>query len=93
MGGPDAISQLDAVRIFEQVLGTSCQLDFVPVEALVQQHLSQDPLQRTFAALMIAYARGDVIPGAAALAADYGVPMRSVADVANTFSAQQIGTV
>jgi uncharacterized protein YbjT (DUF2867 family) len=50
MGGPEPLSQLDAVRIFERALGVSCRLDFVPVDALQEQYRSPDPLQRTFAA-------------------------------------------
>jgi uncharacterized protein YbjT (DUF2867 family) len=82
MGGPEPLSQLDAVRTLERALGTSCRLEFVPVEALQQQYRSPDPLQRTFAALMLGCADGDVIPGAAALAQDYGVVLRSVAEYA-----------
>jgi uncharacterized protein YbjT (DUF2867 family) len=84
MGGPEPLSQLDVVRIFERTLGVTCQLDFVPVEALQQQHLSPDPLQRTFAALMLGCADGDVIPGAAALAKEYGVRLRSVEEYAQS---------
>jgi uncharacterized protein YbjT (DUF2867 family) len=84
MGGPEPLSQLDVVRIFERTLGVTCQLDFVPVEALQQQHLSPDPLQRTFAALMLGSADGDVIPGAAALAKEYGVRLRSVEEYAES---------
>jgi uncharacterized protein YbjT (DUF2867 family) len=84
MGGPQPLSQLDVVRIFERTLGVTCQLDFVPVEALQQQHLSPDPLQRTFAALMLGSADGDVIPGAAALAKEYGVRLRSVEEYAES---------
>ena len=85
MGGPEALSQLGAVRIFERQLRTEFKLDFVPVAALEQQHLSSDPLQQTFAALMIAYAKGDVIPQGRANAERYGVRLRSVAEYAATF--------
>jgi uncharacterized protein YbjT (DUF2867 family) len=84
MGGPEPLSQLDVVRIFERTLGVTCQLDFVPVEALQQQQLSPDPLQRTFGALMLGCADGDVIPGAAALAKEYGVRLRSVEEYAES---------
>ena len=89
MGGSEPLSQLDAVRTFEKILGTTCRLDFVPVEALRQQHLSSDPLQKTFGALMLAYADGDVIPRAAETAAEYGVRLRTVAEYANTVAAQR----
>ncbi|HTL44542.1 MAG TPA: SDR family oxidoreductase [Vicinamibacterales bacterium] len=82
MGGPEALSQRDAVRVFERVLGVSCRMDFVPVEALRAQYESPDPLQKTFAALMLNLAGGDAMPGAPALAREYGVTLRSVADYA-----------
>jgi NADH dehydrogenase len=91
MGGPEPLSQLDAVRIFEATLGTTCRLEFVPLEALQQQHLSTDPLQKSFAALMLGYAQGDVIPGAAALAQAYGIALRSVSDYAGSLRAQRTG--
>ena len=84
MGGPEALSQRDAVRVFERVLGLSCRMDFVPVEALRARYESPDPLQKTFAALMLNLAGGDAIPGASALAREYGVTLRSVADYAAT---------
>lgn len=89
MGGPEALSQLDAVRIFEKILGTTCRLEFVPVEALKQQHLSTDPLQKTFGALMLAYAEGDVIHGAAATAGEYGIALRTVSEYATSVAAQR----
>lgn len=85
MGGPEALSQLEVVQIFEQTLGKSFTLEHVPVEALRTQHASADPLQKTFAALMIGYARGDVIPEAHANAERFGVKLHSVADYARTF--------
>ena len=91
MGGPEALSQLDAVRIFERVLGRTFQLESVPVEALRQQHQSADRLQKTFAALMLAYAHGDVIPAAAALAGEYSIALRSLEDYAASVRDQQAG--
>lgn len=84
MGGPDAVSQVEAVRVFERVLGVSCQLEFIPIEALRARYDSPDPLQKAFGALMLGYDRGDVIPGAVELAKEYGVTLRSVADYAAT---------
>ena len=52
------------------------------MEALREQHRSTDPLQQTFAALMLAYAGGDVVPSAAQTAARYHLELRSVADYA-----------
>ncbi|HEX8766184.1 MAG TPA: NmrA family NAD(P)-binding protein [Candidatus Acidoferrum sp.] len=85
MGGPEAISQLDAVATFERALGKKAELEKVPLSALEEQHRSADPLQKTFAALMIGYAKGDVIHGSAETARSYGVTLHSVSDYAATF--------
>jgi uncharacterized protein YbjT (DUF2867 family) len=85
MGGPEALSQLDAVCIFEKALGKKSTLEHVPLEALEQQHHSEDPLQKAFAALMIACAKGDAIPEAQANAARYGIRLHSVAEYAAQF--------
>ena len=91
MGGPEALSQLDAVRIFERTLGTTCRLEFVPLDALRRQHLSTDPLEKTFGALMSAYAEGDVIAGATETAAEYGVALHTVSDYATSVAAHRAG--
>jgi NADH dehydrogenase len=85
MGGPEPISQHDAVAIFEQTLGKKIDTEKVPLAALEEQHRSTDPLQKTFSALMIAYAKGDVIPGSQETARRYGVTLHSVAEYAATF--------
>ncbi len=48
-------------------------------------HRSSDPLQKTFDALMIGYAKGDVIPGSQETVRRYGVTLHSVSDYAATF--------
>ena len=82
MGGPEALSQLEAVRVFERALGVSCRLEFVPVDALRARYDSPDPLQKTFAALMLGCDGGDVIPGSKELAREDGISLRSVGDYA-----------
>lgn len=88
MGGPEALSQLDAALVFEQALGRKIEVSRVPLEALQEQHRSTDPLQKTFAALMLAYAKGDVIDGAPSVALEHSIPLRSVADYAAGFRQQ-----
>jgi|tagenome__1003787_1003787.scaffolds.fasta_scaffold20987813_1 uncharacterized protein YbjT (DUF2867 family) len=62
LGGPEALSPLDAVETFEQSTGRTFALEHVAEEALEQQYASaQDPLEQSFAALMLGYARGDVV--------------------------------
>jgi uncharacterized protein YbjT (DUF2867 family) len=85
MGGPEPLSQLDAVEIFERALGKNVELEKVPLAALEEQHHSADPLQKTFAALMIGYAKGDAIPGSLETARQYGVTLHSVPDYVAPF--------
>lgn len=86
VGGPEALSQLDAVRIFERELGKEVRVDHVPMEGLQAQHQSSDPLQQTFGALMLSYANGDVIKDAASVAERYRIQLSSVSAFASGFS-------
>jgi uncharacterized protein YbjT (DUF2867 family) len=62
LGGPDAMSPLDVVRVVETSIGKPVTVQHVPEEALRAQYSSAtDSLQRSFAALMLYYANGDVI--------------------------------
>jgi len=54
MGGSEALSQLEAVRIFEEALNKKFKVDHLPTKTLQAQHQSSDPLQKTFGALMLA---------------------------------------
>ena len=85
VGGPEPLSQLEAVAHFERVLGRRMALDHVPVSALEAQQRSDDPLQQAFAGLTLAYALGDAIPEACDNAARYGVTLTSLADYAGRF--------
>lgn len=78
IGGPEPIPQLGAVAIFERTLGRSFSLEHVPIESLEAQHQSFDPLQKTFAALMMAYALGDFVAKARQTAEKYGVELTTV---------------
>ena len=58
-GGPDEISQRDAVRIFEEAYGRKFNVIEVPEAALEAQWSSaQNPFDKTFAGLMLGIARG-----------------------------------
>lgn len=55
----DAVSQREAVAIFEEAYGMTLTPVEVPAAALEQQwSAAQDPVQKTFAGLMLAVARG-----------------------------------
>jgi NADH dehydrogenase len=67
LGGPEALSPLDVVRLSEQLRGMTMTVQRVPEEALRAQLASAtDPLQQSMAGLMLYCARGDVIDSGAA---------------------------
>lgn len=58
-GGPEPISQRDAVRLFEEAFGKKFEVTEVPEDALEAQWKSaQNPMDKTFACLMLGVARG-----------------------------------
>ena len=62
LGGPEALSPLEVVRLAEQTKGKNFVVQHVPEETLRAQHsAATDSLQQSFAALMLYYASGDVI--------------------------------
>jgi uncharacterized protein YbjT (DUF2867 family) len=86
LGGPEPLSQLQVVHLFENILHKQIAVQHVSVEALQQQHQSSEPLQKTFAALSLAVAAGDVIPTARDNALRYGVKLHSVRDYAQSLA-------
>jgi uncharacterized protein YbjT (DUF2867 family) len=62
LGGPQALSPREVVRMFEAAGAGEIKAESVPVSALEAQiHAATDPLQQSFAGLMLQYAAGDVI--------------------------------
>ena len=62
LGGPEALSPLDAVHTFERSTGRTFALEHLAEEVLELQHQNaRDPLEQSFGALMLGYARGDVV--------------------------------
>jgi uncharacterized protein YbjT (DUF2867 family) len=62
IGGPEALSPLEVVKIFEEESGRKFAVEHVPEEALGAQKASAtDPMSETFAGLMLQYAAGDEI--------------------------------
>jgi uncharacterized protein YbjT (DUF2867 family) len=79
LGGPEALSPLEAVRLAEQVVGRPIEVQHVPEEALRAQHsAATDSLQQSFAGLMLYYASGDVIEMAGTLRTFSIQPLKSV---------------
>lgn len=59
VGGPEALSPLEVVRIFENKSGGRFQVEKVPAGALKEQwENAPDPLSKSFASLMLAYSQG-----------------------------------
>lgn len=83
LGGPEALSQLEVVRIFEEIAGRKFELQFVPEEQLAARKAAAgNPLERTFAALTLDAARGDLIDMSDVLRT-FPVRLKSVRDYAN----------
>jgi uncharacterized protein YbjT (DUF2867 family) len=62
LGGPQNISPLDAVKIFEEVHFKKIEVQPVPVDVLQAQfNNSTDPMQQSFSGLMLCAASGDRI--------------------------------
>jgi len=59
LGGPEALTPLEVVHIFEERGGKKFELDYVPEEALVYaKEKATNPVEETFAGLQLFYARG-----------------------------------
>jgi uncharacterized protein YbjT (DUF2867 family) len=82
VGGPEALSPLDVVRIFEEVFRRAFEVEFVSEEALSEQMISgSDSWVRSLAGLRRCYADGDVID-MRGLAPRFSVPQTTVRDYA-----------
>jgi uncharacterized protein YbjT (DUF2867 family) len=67
-GGPEALSLLDAVEKFEKIGGKKFDLQFVPMETLMQQfQAAPDSISKTYAALGLGAAHGDAIDSASVI--------------------------
>ena len=92
LGGPDALSPLDVVKIFEQHTGTGFTLVHVPKEAIqAQKNAAADSLTESFAALMLAYTEGNMIDMKEALKT-CPIELTSVKDYAKQVVPGQIKT-
>jgi len=62
VGGPEALSHHDVIRIFEERSGRKFEVEHVPEEALdAMRANAKSPVEETFAALMLWVGRGDEI--------------------------------
>jgi len=82
LGGPEALSPLEVVALFEKAGGKKFEIQHVPVEALqAQKDAAPDDLGKTFASLMLVYAAGQEINMHQTLK-DIPVKLNSVSDYA-----------
>lgn len=66
LGGPQALSPREVVRMFEAAGAGEIATEHVPAAALsAQMNAASDPLEKTFAGLMLQYTGGDAIDPAA----------------------------
>jgi uncharacterized protein YbjT (DUF2867 family) len=88
IGGPEALSPLEVVRIFEKQAGNSFTIDYVPIAALqAQKAAAADSFSESFAALMLSYAEGDKIDSSETRKV-YPFKLSSVADYAQSFAVE-----
>ena len=82
LGGPEGMSQLEVVGVFEELTGRKFELEFVPEEQLVARVAAlTNPVERTFADLMLAAARGDTVDMSDALR-KFPIRLKSVREYA-----------
>jgi uncharacterized protein YbjT (DUF2867 family) len=82
LGGPEALSPLEVVKVFEEQSGRPFTVQHVPEEQLrAQKDGATDSLPESFAGLMLAYAQGNVVDMRATLQ-KFPVRLRSVEEYA-----------
>ena len=83
-GGPEALSPLEVVARFEKIGGRPFQLEHVPEQILrAQFDGAADPMQKTFAGLMLGYLYGDAID-MAPVVEQFGIHLTSVDEYARS---------
>jgi len=86
LGGPQNLSQLEAVKIFEEALGKKIEVGQMPVDVLQSQlDATEDPMQKSFSGLMLCVANGDRIDMKDVLS-KFPVELTSVKEFANTLA-------
>jgi uncharacterized protein YbjT (DUF2867 family) len=82
LGGPEALSPLEVVSIFETSKGKKFELQFVPEEAIkAQRDAAQDPLSKSFAILTLGVVNGSEIDMKGPIG-DFSIQLTSVKDYA-----------
>ena len=88
-GGPEALSPLEVVAHFEKIGGRPFRLEHIPDQVLrAQFDEAADPLQKTFAALMLGYSRGDAMD-MTEVVKTFGVKLRTLDEYARSVLGQR----
>jgi uncharacterized protein YbjT (DUF2867 family) len=88
VGGPEALNPQELVRLFEAAGAAEIAIDYVQESDLVAQlQGATDPLQKSFAGLMLMYARGDAVD-VSRIRAMFPIEMTSVRDYVSTVLAR-----
>jgi uncharacterized protein YbjT (DUF2867 family) len=83
LGGPEALSPLEVIAIFEKASGRKFEINHVPVEALNGQlNGAPDDLSKSFAGLMLNYAAGSEID-MRKTSEDFSIKLNTVHEYAN----------
>ena len=83
-GGPEALTPLEVVSRFERIGGRTFRLENVPEPALrAQFEAATDPMQKSFAGLMLGFLHGDAMNMAAVVDA-FGIRLTSVTQYAES---------
>ena len=91
IGGPEPLSPLQVVAIFEDVTGREFSVEHVSTESLqAMRDNAEDPLQESFAGAMLHYASGDEIDMSETAAA-FGLELVSIRDYAESVAGRQDG--
>jgi uncharacterized protein YbjT (DUF2867 family) len=89
VGGPEALTQLEAIEVFEELSGRTLERSFVPEEALrAQLATATDPKMQSFAGLSLDFATGVPVDMTDALA-KVPVPLTSLRDFATALLQRQ----
>ena len=89
LGGPQNISPLEAVQIFENALHHKIEVEHIPMEMLQAQfNSSKDAMQKSFTGLMLCVAFGDQIDMMEVLG-NFPIKLTSVKDYVNAVLQKQ----
>lgn len=89
VAGPENVAPLDVVKIFERSTGRRFTIEHVPEEMLLEKRSrATDPLEETFAALMLDYANGYAMDMKKTLSM-FPIQLTTVAEYAGTTIAME----